>query len=420
MARRSKTQDSETRRLQSGLGFLIRYSPNGVWTWRRWDRRRNKRMSECTGELNFTAAKQWVIQRAAVLAAKKAHGKLAPVLFTEVVRAYLDARRKGDRCTRLRPSTLESYQTAIKSFEKFIKPSRYARLPVHQIDARMLTRFIDAEVERGVSAGTANRSFDMIAQVLKFAKKKKLIAANPATEVERLNENWDDEPDDELIRGWSCPTAEELRQIIAACRVGLKPTGQRAYNGSDAGRPVYKGINQNDYTNLYTALSLTGMRIGEARHLTWEDVDFDNSVILIRPAWKNGILWLPKTRSSARRIPIVPDLRPILEEQRETNRHNHWVFETRRGTQLSPHSPTARFRAICDGIGFEKHYVVHSLRKFWASTVAAQGMDAMMMIRAFGHTDFTLIMSTYYAQIDDARLVEAASKIDFGINLGSR
>ena len=97
------------------------------------------------------------------------------------------------------------------------------------------------------------------------------------------------------------------------------------------------------------------------------------------------------------------------------NRKNSWVVETRRGTQLGPHCSTARFRQICDDLHFEKHYVVHSLRKFWASTVASQGMDAMMMIRAFGHTDYKLIMSTYYAQIDDARLVEAASKIDLGL-----
>jgi integrase len=163
------------------------------------------------------------------------------------------------------------------------------------------------------------------------------------------------------------------------------------------------------------------MRIGEARHLTWDDVDLDSSIILIRPGRKNDILWQPKTKSSIRRIPIVPQLRDILLRQREMNRRNRWVFESRRGTQLNPHSATARFREICDGLGFEKHYVVHSLRKYWASTVASQGMDAMMMIRAFGHTDYKLIMSTYYAQIDDPRMVEAASKIDFGVvpmNLG--
>ena len=60
---------------------------------------------------------------------------------------------------------------------------------------------------------------------------------------------------------------------------------------------------------------------------------------------------------------------------------------------------------------------MHSLRKYWASTVAAQGMDAMMMIRAFGHTDYKLIVSTYYAQNDDARLVQEANRIDFGLGL---
>ncbi len=407
----------EIRKLQRGLGRLNLFTRGGCWTWQRWDRRRNKWVSECTGEVNLSVAKQWVIQRAAVLASGKKRSKLSPALFSDVARAYFDARRDGDRFTRLRPNTLDRYQTAINAFEQFVKPARYARLPLHQVDENLLTRFLDEEVGRGITAETANRHFDVIAQVLKFAKKKKMIATNPATEVERLHDNGDDEPDDEMLRGWPCPTADELRQIIAACPPKLTPTGERAYNGNDTGRPVYRGINQNDYSNLFIALSLTGMRIGEARHLTWEDVDLANSVILIRPGRKNGTLWLPKTKSSIRRIPVVPELRAILEQQRKVNRHNRWVFESRRGTQLSPNSPSARFREICDSIGFEKHYVVHSLRKFWASTVASQGMDAMMMIRAFGHTDFTLIMSTYYAQIDDARMVEAASKIKFGLNL---
>ena len=405
----------ETRKLQRGLGRLIRHSANGSWTWQRWDRRRNRWVTKCTGEVNLSSAKQWVIQQAAMLSTRKQGGRLPSVLFAEVAKTYLEARRAGDRCTKLRPSTIEAYQTALNAFETFVKPERYKTLPVQRIDARLLTRFLDGEVGRGVSVKTANGNFDVVAQVLKFAKKKKLITANPATEVERLHDNGDDEPDDEMITGWPCPTADELRQIIAACPPGLTPTGQRAFNGSEVGRPVYKGINRNDYSNLFMALSLTGMRIGEARHLTWEDVDLDNSIILIRPGRKNGILWQPKTKSSIRRIPIVPQLRDILLKQREMNRRNRWVFESRRGTQLNPHSATARFRQICDSLGFEKHYVVHSLRKYWASTVAAQGMDAMMMIRALGHTDYTLIMSTYYAQNDDPRMVEAASKIDFGL-----
>ncbi len=81
---------------------------------------------------------------------------------------------------------------------------------------------------------------------------------------------------------------------------------------------------------------------------------------------------------------------------------------------LSP--PTKRLGEICDELGFKNRYVLHSLRKNWASTVAQQGMDWKMMLKMFGHSDFELILSTYYAQNDDARMVAEASKVDFGLD----
>ena len=157
------------------------------------------------------------------------------------------------------------------------------------------------------------------------------------------------------------------------------------------------------------------MRCGEALFLTWDDVDFDNKVILIRPGKKNGVFWQPKTRASIRRIAIIPQLEQILSRLRDNSRNNLWVFESRRGTQMSLGPPTQRLGQICDELGFKRRFVLHSLRKFWASTVAQQGMDWKVMLKMFGHSDFELILSTYYAQNDDARLVAEASKIDYGL-----
>ena len=42
-------------------------------------------------------------------------------------------------------------------------------------------------------------------------------------------------------------------------------------------------------------------------------------------------------------------------------------------------------------------------------------MPWQVMIKMFGHGDFKLILETYYAQNDDARLVEEANKIDFAL-----
>ena len=82
---------------------------------------------------------------------------------------------------------------------------------------------------------------------------------------------------------------------------------------------------------------------------------------------------------------------------------------------MSAWNPTQRLGEICEQLGFENRYVLHSLRKYWASTVAQQHMDWKVMIKMFGHSDFELILSTYYAQNDDVRMVAEASKIDFGL-----
>ena len=77
--------------------------------------------------------------------------------------------------------------------------------------------------------------------------------------------------------------------------------------------------------------------------------------------------------------------------------------------------PTERLGEICQNLDFENRYVLHSLRKYWASTVAVQGMDWRIMLKMFGHSDFELILSTYYTQNDDARMVAEASKVDYGL-----
>jgi integrase len=54
------------------------------------------------------------------------------------------------------------------------------------------------------------------------------------------------------------------------------------------------------------------MRVGEAIHLTWADVDLTSKVILIRAGLKNSKYWRPKTKFSIRRLAIVPELEVIL------------------------------------------------------------------------------------------------------------
>ena len=66
----------------------------------------------------------------------------------------------------------------------------------------------------------------------------------------------------------------------------------------------------------YLAIALyTGMRPGEIIALTISDIDFDNKVININKRIRKGNIDTPKTNNSIRKIPLMDELKPYLEEQ---------------------------------------------------------------------------------------------------------
>jgi integrase len=403
-------------KLQRGMGSLIRYSKTGPWTWQRRDSRAKKWIRISTGEVNRTKAEQKVYQLA--VAKKITRQATSPaLLFSTVASEYIEARKIGLGCKRLRPESIRKSRTAIDAFSKHVGLG-YDALCVKQVDETLLNAFKDQQKSR-ITTDSANSRLNVIAQVLAFAVRRGYIDHDPSKTVERAFST-DLEDDDDALLGWPCPTPEEVRLILANSSPQMAATGSRAFNGSSSGRAVYKGINANDYTHLFATICMTGMRRNETRFLTWNDVDFQNKVILIQPGKKNGKCWKPKTRASIRRIPIVPQLETVLRRQKEINRRNLWVFETRRRTQLSADNPTKRLGEICDELGLKNRYVLHSLRKYWASTVAQQHMDWRVMLKIFGHSDFELILSTYYAQNDDARMLAEASKVDFGLTIAAQ
>jgi len=169
----------------------------------------------------------------------------------------------------------------------------------------LLQEFVDHEASR-ITADSASFNLNSVCQVLGLAHERQYILHDPSADAEPAFDETDEEEDDDAILGWPCPTPDEVKLILAHAKPQLVDTGKRADNGSREGRRVYKGINANDYTDLYAAICLTGMRRNEARFLIWDDVDRNNKVILIRKGWKNGTYWQPKSRSSSQRTNLTP------------------------------------------------------------------------------------------------------------------
>jgi integrase len=108
-----------------------------------------------------------------------------------------------------------------------------------------------------------------------------------ATKADRLNgRKWDDDNPNIL-------SAEELGRVLA----WVKKESPQHYA-------------------LIVLLAFTGVRIGEASALKWDDMDEEKGLIRIRRAQWRGKVSTTKT-GKTRSVPLVPELAVVLREHRE-------------------------------------------------------------------------------------------------------
>ena len=112
----------------------------------------------------------------------------------------------------------------------------------------------------------------------------------------------------------------------------------------------------------------TGMRLGEAVFLEWQDIDFNVGQIKIRNKPKIG--FHPKNKKE-RNIPIPDDL---INELRSKKKKRGFVFSTQNG---GPRKNNLRRELAKTGVkaGIEKRVYPHILRHTYGSHLAMAGVD---------------------------------------------
>lgn len=162
------------------------------------------------------------------------------------------------------------------------------------------------------------------------------------------------------------------------------------------------------YRCLWKTLYYCGLRIGEARGLMWECIDFKNKKIKIdkqvqhyergRNHW---YISSPKTRDSNRLIPMCDSLYDDLLEyynflKRFKNfRDEFFVFGQNFG--IEPFSPDVirdRHRLNCDSAGL-KYIRIHDFRHSCVSLLINSGASPVMVAKYMGHTKIDVTLNTY-------------------------
>lgn len=190
-----------------------------------------------------------------------------------------------------------------------------------------------------------------------------------------------------------------------------------------------KSVNHN-HLMLYKFVLNTGVRNGELRALTWEDIDFEEGLLYINKSCKERKnkegKWVyevgsTKTKASVRVVPIpqniLSDLKKYKKEQnikllkyRDVIENNNLIFPNTTGGFLNGSGLNTQLTRILKKINI-KHTTLHGLRHTYATNLINLGVNPKTVSILMGHstTDITLDIYTH-SNINDKK--EAVKKIE--------
>jgi integrase len=283
--------------------------------------------------------------------------------------SWLDGKRK------LRPSTRRAYESHIRVYlVPTIGHVRLSALRADHLDA-MYETIRSGALRKAPSAATIRRLHATLHSALATAYKRRLIAHNPAGQVEL-------EAAPRNARAvWSPSDLATFLQHVAADRLGA----------------------------AYHLVAATGLRRGELCGLRWYDVDLDGGALVIRQqhveVGRDIVVGEPKTKAGARTVALDAGTVAVLKAHKAAQAAERlaWgarytdgglVFPKEDGTPLRPEYVTRHFLALSSAAGLPR-IVLHGLRHTWATHALAAGVDMLVVSRHLGHSSLALTADTY-------------------------
>ena len=144
------------------------------------------------------------------------------------------------------------------------------------------------------------------------------------------------------------------------------------------------------HTFVVIALN-TGLRVSEVLSLTWEDVDFEKSVIKVR----NDGDFTTKSGEN-REVPVNAFLDSVLKKAPRGIADPHIIL-TSKGTRPDRRLVYKHFKRALPQAGLPGSFRIHDMRHTFGTTLAAKGEDVRTIQELMGHKDLKTTMIYLHA-----------------------
>jgi len=169
---------------------------------------------------------------------------------------------------------------------------------------------------------------------------------------------------------------------------------------AEVGRPV-NGFAK-PAAELVQFLAYGGFRIGESRFITWGDCDFIRGEIIVRGHPETGT-----KNSEIRRVPMIPDMRKLLEKIRGERPDENQAAPVMRVWECQKSIDRA------SKILGLKRITHHDLRHLFATRSIESGVDIPTVSKWLGHKDGGALAMKTYGHLSNEHSQQMAKKVRF-------
>jgi integrase len=158
------------------------------------------------------------------------------------------------------------------------------------------------------------------------------------------------------------------------------------------------------YYPLFFVMSRTGMRLGEALALKWDDLDVQKRELRVeRALTTTGETGTPKS-GHGRTVDLGASSCEVLRRLRagategalkRGERLGPWVWPGEDGEPMPHVTAEAAFKRALKAAGLPGHFSPHSLRHSYASLLLADGVSPAYVQEQLGHASIELTVGTY-------------------------
>jgi integrase len=287
------------------------------------------------------------------------------------VREYLEGWLERVVASSVRPKTYEAARLNVRRIVRVI-----GGLKLQGLSPASVQSAYGALLREGLSKRSVEQSHEVLHRALRQAVQWGLTGRNPADAVSVPR------PGRHEMKTLS---EEEVRRLFEAAK------GDR-------------------WQCLWVLLATTGLRIGEALGLRWDDVDLERGRLEVRRALQRqtgrGLVFVePKSARSRRGVHLAPAVVTRLREhharQAEERRFagENWtdqglVFTTLRGGPVEHSTVTYAFGRALSNAGLER-IRIHDLRHTAATLLLKRQVHPKVVQELLGHSSISLTLDTY-------------------------